>query len=52
VRGHGQDQVDGTTAVAPVQRLLTDHPKSLPNPGGAEGGGGGGGSGSGGASGG
>jgi type IV pilus biogenesis protein CpaD/CtpE len=39
VRGHGQDRVDGTTAVAPVQRLLTDRPKTLPNPGGAEGGG-------------
>jgi type IV pilus biogenesis protein CpaD/CtpE len=55
VRGHGQDQVDGTTAVAPVQRLLTDRPKTLPNPGGGEGGGGGssgGGSSGGGASGG
>jgi type IV pilus biogenesis protein CpaD/CtpE len=40
VRGHGQDQVDGTTAVAPVQRLLTDHAKTLPNPGGPDGGGG------------
>jgi type IV pilus biogenesis protein CpaD/CtpE len=47
--GRGQGLVDGTSAEAPVHRLLTDHAKPLLNPGGiAPGAGGGGGGGSGG----
>jgi Pilus biogenesis CpaD protein (pilus_cpaD) len=40
LRGRGQDSIDGTTAQEPIQRLLTDHPKPLLNPGGNTPGGG------------
>jgi type IV pilus biogenesis protein CpaD/CtpE len=42
VHGRGQASVDGATAATPVQRLLTDHAKTLLKPGQTGGGAGGG----------
>lgn len=33
VHGRGQKTVDGATGAAPVERILTDHQKTLLNPG-------------------
>ena len=39
-RGHGQSWAGATSAVPPLERLTTDHPKPLLNPGQAGAGGG------------